>query len=152
MSTTVAEIIRQKDQHAEEVLSVDVHATIAEAAAMMAAHRIGCLVVSEGGTPVGLLGERDIVVRFAGDGGCAGEVHVGGVCQREFPRLAINDEVGHCMRMMTSRRNRHLPVYDGDRLVGVISIGDVVKAIIDDQRFTIDQLATFITGVQGSGD
>jgi CBS domain-containing protein len=123
----------------DDVVSVAPDATVADAVALLRRHNIGALVVAAGttGPPVaGILSERD-VVRALGDAGPgAGDDPLAGpvsaLMSTDVTTCTSGDSVDHLMRVMTVRRIRHIPVVDADRLVGIVSIGDIVKSRIDE--------------------
>jgi CBS domain-containing protein len=139
----VGEILNRKGH---DIWYISPNATVYEALELMADKNIGAVLVIDGGTLVGILSERDY----------ARKVILRGLASREIPvRRIMTDRVicvrtdqtaEDCMALMTDKRVRHLPVLENDQLVGVISIGDVVKAIISDQEFIIEQLENYITG------
>jgi CBS domain-containing protein len=108
-------------------------ASVFEALEAMARHDVGALVVVQDGEVVGLVSERDY----------ARKVILRGRLSKDTPS---KETVAACMSLMTDHRIRHLPVIENGQLAGIISIGDVVKTIIEDQRFTIEQLETYIHG------
>lgn len=145
MAQTVQTILNRKGG---EVVTITPAATLGKAAALMAAHNIGAAVVSEDGETVqGILSERDIVRRFAEDDGVAtasvsvgatmtGDVHVAG------PKTSIDE----LMETMTNHRIRHVPVLEDGKLVGIVSIGDVVKNRIDELETQAQSLQEYVTG------
>lgn len=110
-----------------EIHTVEPNAALREAAARMRAHNIGSLVVMEGDRFVGLLGERDIVEALAVHGDGAGALEVAAVMQSDVATCHGSDTLERLMSTMTKRRARHLPVVADGEVVGVLSIGDVVK-------------------------
>jgi CBS domain-containing protein len=115
-----------------EVETVRPDASITMAAQRMAALRIGCLVVTDGGSPVlGLLTERDVVRAFARHGATAANLMVREVMSTGVPTCHPDDDLASLMRTMTNRRFRHVPVVRGATLVGIVSIGDVVKQRVE---------------------
>lgn len=120
--------------------------SVYDALALMAQHDIGALPVLEGGRLVGVLSERDYARGVVLRGRSSREMSVG-----ELMTPAVLVERGHsieqCMSLMTEMRVRHLPVVEKDTLLGIVTIGDVVKAIIDHQAIVIDELEHYIRGV-----
>ena len=112
----------------------------------MAEHDIGALPVVEDGRLAGLVSERDYARKVILHGHGSREMRVREIMTADVACAAPGDSVGHCMALMTDRRIRHLPVVDGGRLVGLVSIGDLVKSIIDEQQFVIEQMTQYIAG------
>lgn len=127
------------------VITIRPDQPIRDAVALLARHNIGALVVVAAGdeTPVGIISERDIIRRAAQDEGVF-SVEVQEIMTREVVTGMPQDDVYSVMHTMTERRFRHLPVVDQGRLVGIISIGDVMKAQRDEYRGEIDTLETQI--------
>jgi CBS domain-containing protein len=116
-----------------EVETIRPDAAVTMAAQRMAALRIGCLVVTDGQTPViGLLTERDVVRAFARHGTNAATLSVRDIMSTGVPMCGPEDDLASIMRTMTTRRYRHVPVVKNGRLVGIVSIGDVVKQRLED--------------------
>jgi len=139
-------------QHVLEMKGSAVHTvspqtSVFDALRVMAQHDVGALVVIEGGRLVGILSERDYARKVVLLGRVSRETPVREIMTPEVVRVSPQDGVEACMALMTQRRIRHLPVLEGDRLAGIVSIGDVVKSIIGEQQFTIEQLQRYIQGV-----
>jgi IMP dehydrogenase len=107
---------------------------------------IGALLVVEGGHIAGIISERDVVRKIAQNGDLELPGTVSDYMTPDVFTISPLQTIEDCMALMTEKRIRHLPVVEDDKLVGMISIGDVVKAIITSQEFTIDQLKKFIDG------
>jgi CBS domain-containing protein len=140
--TTVAQLLREKGQ---AVFSIGPNDTVYDALQKMAEANIGCLAVLADGKLVGIVSERDYARNVVLKGTSPTTL------VREIMNTAVlyatpDRTVKECMAVMTDRRVRHLPVIDQGQLIGVISIGDLVKSIISDQKFMIDQLQHFIHG------
>ena len=112
----------------------------------MANRNIGSLLVRDGEELVGLISERDYARKVILKNKASREIPVSEIMTRHVVCVAPGQTVDGCMALMTDKRTRHLAVMDDGRLVGVVSIGDVVKAIIDHHEFTIQQLEHYITG------
>jgi CBS domain-containing protein len=112
----------------------------------MADHDCGALVVLDSGRPVGMVSERDYARKVVLMGRLSKETLVSEIMDENIVHVALSVGVEQCMAIMTQRRTRHLLASDGSRILGVVSIGDVVKAVIDDHKFTIEQLEKYITG------
>ena len=141
---TVLQILKSKAS--QQVLSVPPDATVLDAITLMAKENIGALLVMQGDAVVGIVSERDYArkVILAGRSSNTTEVHeIMSAPVRWVPPTTNSAE---CLELMTDHRLRHLPVQDGERLLGVVSIGDLVKDIIAEQQFLIEQLEQYIGG------
>jgi CBS domain-containing protein len=129
-----------------DVYSVAPGATIFEAVQLMADKQVGALLVMDADKPVGIVTERDYARKVALEGRSSREALVSEIMSTRV--LCVNPQrtVEDCMALMTDKRARHLPVVDHKHVIGVISIGDLVKAVIAEQQFVIDQLHDYITG------
>lgn len=139
---TVKELL---DNKGHEYATIAPDATALEAAQAMAEKGIGSLLVMEDGQMVGLISERDITYKLVAAGGSPGETPVRDIMSFRILCVTPEKTVDECMALMTDKRVRHLPVTADDQIVGVISIGDAVKAVIADQQFIIEQLESYIT-------
>ncbi|HEX6843160.1 MAG TPA: CBS domain-containing protein [Stellaceae bacterium] len=129
------------------VATIASHATIRDAAALLRRERIGALVVSSGGNKVeGILSERDIVHGLADRGTALLDMTVDALMTRRVFTCTPHDSVGDLMAMMTERRIRHIPVMTDGMLVGIVSIGDVVKHRLDEMEYETSSLRSFIAG------
>ena len=140
---TVREILRVKGH---EVCSVGPDATVYEAVQLMANKEIGALVVMEGAQVVGLISERDYARKVILQGRASSTTRVKEIMITAVVYTHLEQPIEECMALMTEKRTRHLPVIEDGKLVGIISIGDLVKAIIADQKFIIEQLERYISG------
>ena len=129
-----------------DVWSISPDATVYEAIKMMADKEIGALVVLEGESLVGVLSERDYARKVVLQGRSSMDTKIREIMTSRVAYAKPEQSVEECMAMMTDKRVRHLPVMDGERLLGLISIGDLVKAIIEEQQHTIRQLEQYISG------
>ena len=145
-SGTIGEILNHKNP---EVWSISADATVFDAIQMMADKNIGALLVTEGGNLVGIMSERDYTRKVALKGKASKQTAVKEIITGQVVHVSPSHTVEDCMRLMTSHRVRHLPVLDDGRLVGIISIGDLVNWIISSQTSTIHQLQTYIAGYPG---
>jgi CBS domain-containing protein len=143
---TINEILQQKGNVAWDI-SPD--ATVFEAIQKMAEKNIGALLVIERGKLVGIISERDYTRKVALKGKSSKEARVREILSGSVMAVTPIHSVEECMRLMTEHRIRHLPVLDGDKIAGVVSIGDLVNWIISAQGTTIRQLETYITGYPG---
>src|SRR2546423_622417 len=139
----ISEILNQKGGTA---WSISPDATVFEAIQMMADKNIGALLVTDQGKLVGILSERDYTRKIALKGKSSKQTAVKEILSGNVVRASPSHTVEECMRLMTTHRVRHLPVLEGDKIVGVISIGDLVNWIISAQTTTIHQLQTYISG------
>jgi len=126
--------------------SVTSETTVYSAIEVMATHNIGALPVLEGRRLVGLLTERDYTRKVILKGRSSRNTNVSEIMTRDPIVVGPEDTIEHCMRLMTEKRVRHLPVTEGEELVGILSIGDFLKWIISAQTATIDQLTKYVFG------
>ena len=141
--TTAHDILRFKGQTVHAVRPDD---TVLAALGVMAEHDIGAVLVLDGDEIAGLLTERDYARKVALVGRASKDSPVGAIMTVDVVCVPPTHTVEACMAVMTERRVRHLPVVEGNRVVGLVSIGDLVKAMIDEQEFTINQLKSYIAG------
>jgi len=140
---TVHSILKSKGC---QVWSLPPDATVYEALAVMAEKDIGALVVVSGGKPVGIFSERDYARKVILRGRHSQDTRLKEIMGSPVITVTPDHTVDECMRIMTRSRVRHLPVLDGDKMVGIVSIGDLVNSIISSQRATIEQLHSYIAG------
>ena len=129
-----------------EIWSIGPDASVYDAIAMMADKEIGALVVMEGDSLVGVLSERDYARKVVLQGRSSKKTRIREIMTSRVAYARPEQSVEECMAMMTEKRVRHLPVMDANRLLGLISIGDLVKAIIEEQEHTIRALEQYISG------
>jgi len=129
-----------------EVFAVGVDAAVIDAIRLMADKGVGAVLVMQGQRLVGILSERDYARKVVLRDRSSSNTQVGQIMTAEVVSVGMGETVEQCMQIMTERRIRHLPVIEGDSVKGVISIGDLVKAVIEDQRRDIDQLQRYIAG------
>ncbi len=141
MAETIAGILKNK---AGPIWSVSLDATVYDAVAMMAEKAVGALLVMREGTLVGIISERDYARKIILQGRSSKDTLVQEIMTRSVITVTPEQSVDEAMRIITQHRIRHLPVLEHDKLVGIVSIGDLVKAIISDQAQTIDHLHTYI--------
>lgn len=141
--TTIRQVLQRKGA---AVMTIGPGETVYRAIEIMAERDIGALVVAESGDPVGLLSERDYAREVILKGRSSRDTPIRDVMVRDFPRATPDDSVEDCMAVMTDKRIRHLPVMDEGRLVGLVSIGDLVKTVIEQQQSTIEQLVGYVSG------
>ena len=128
------------------VHTVDADDPIRAALQLMADHFVGALPVLRGGVLVGIVSERDYARKVALMGRNSAETKVATIMSAPVIQVGPQNSVNDCMMLMTDKRIRHLPVVENDMLIGVISIGDCVKAVIDEQRHEIEDLRRYIAG------
>ena len=145
--TAVAEILKSKAD--STIHSIAPTASVLDALQRMADKSIGALLVMEDDAIVGILTERDYARKIALMGRRSGLTLVREVMTSPVMFVGPSNTSEECMALMTESRTRHLPVVDDGRLLGLISIGDLVKNIISEQQFVIDQLEHYITGHRG---
>ncbi|MEZ5485544.1 MAG: CBS domain-containing protein [Lysobacteraceae bacterium] len=134
------------DEKGHDVASVPPGASVIDALRLMAEHGIGALLVMDGARLVGVVSERDYARKVALQGRTSAATLVSDIMSAEVQFVSPEDTVNACMHRMTRHRIRHLPVMEGDAVVGVLSIGDLVKAVIADQQEEISQLQQYIAG------
>ncbi len=134
------------DAKGHDVWSINPDASVFEAIELMATKSIGALIVIEEAGPVGIVSERDYARKVILKGRSSRQTPVREIMTTRVVYAKIDQTVEECMALMTEKRIRHLPVMDGKNLTGVISIGDLVKSIIDEQQFIIEQLEQYISG------
>ena len=139
---SVRQILQQKGG---QIFTIQPAATVYQALELMANKNIGAVVVLENNRVVGIFSERDYARKVVLKGKASRTTTVGEVMTREVLYARPDDTIEDCMSLMTQKRHRHLPIMDGEKLIGLISIGDVVKAIISDREFTIRELERYIT-------
>lgn len=142
MQKTVANIV---DDKGHDIWSIDASSSVYEALELMADKNVGALVVYTGETFSGILSERDYARKVILASKGSRETAVSEIMTPDPVTVSLSDSVASCMQLMTDRRIRHLPVLEGEGLVGLVSIGDIVRAVIDEQKFLIDQLESYIT-------
>jgi CBS domain-containing protein len=140
MSSTVKQILAGKPSG---LVSIDPDATLESAMRMMVERNIGVLPVSDGEKLVGIISERDFLRRVLYRG-VSLQATVREVMTEKIVTVTSGDTIEHCMEMMTELRVRHLPVVDGGKLSGVLSIGDAVRVTVEDQKSMIEQLESYI--------
>lgn len=127
-----------------QIYSIGPDAKVIEALQLMARKDVGALVVMDGGRLVGILSERDYARKVILHGRSSQDVAVRDIMTAELVTVDASRTVEECMALVTERRTRHLPVCEEDRLIGVVSIGDLVKEVIAEQEQTIKQLESYI--------
>ena len=141
--TTVRQLL---DQKGKTVWSIGPDATVFDAVAKMAEKDVGSLLVMDGDKLVGIITERHYARKVVLKGKTSPTIPVRDIMESEVMVALPEQSVEECMAIMTDKHVRHLPVIQGDKPIGILSIGDLVKSIISDQKFVIDQLEHFIHG------
>ena len=143
---TISEILHHKGS---QVWSVSPESMVFDAIQLMADKNIGALLVIEGGKLVGIMTERDYTRKVALKGKSSKQTPVREIVSGQIIHATPEHTVEECMRLMTEHRVRHLPVIEGENILGIVSIGDLVNWIISAQTTTIQQLQAYISGYPG---
>ena len=138
---TVRQLLEAK---APEVFAIGPGAPVFDAIGLMADKRIGALLVMDAGRLVGIVSERDYARKVVLQGRSSKDTPVRDIMTSHVITVGLSDSSDHCMQLVTERRIRHLPVVEGDAVLGVVSIGDLVKAVIEDQQLELAQLQRYI--------
>ena len=138
---TVRQLLNQKGA---AVRSINPDATVFDAIARMAEHDIGSLLVMDGDEVIGIITERHYARDVVLKGKASPTTPVCDIMERRVVFVGPDQTVEQCMVLMSDKRVRHLPVLEGKKVVGILSIGDLVKSIIGDQKFIIEQLHSYI--------
>ncbi|HEU0306605.1 MAG TPA: CBS domain-containing protein [Lysobacter sp.] len=138
---TVRQLLEAK---APEIYAIAPEAPVIEAIRLMAEKRIGAVLVMEGTRLVGILSERDYARKIVLQGRSSSDTPVRTIMTADVITVRPEDTADHCMQVVTQQRIRHLPVIRGGDVIGVVSIGDLVKAVIEDQQLELDQLQRYI--------
>ena len=142
--TIVAQVIKNKA--VQSIFTISPNATVLEAIKIMADKGVGALVVAEDEKVVGIFSERDYTRKIALMERSSNNTLVSYIMTSKVISVSLNNTVEECLNLMTDRHLRHLPVLENEKLVGFISIGDLVKAAMEDQRVLIEQLQQYISG------
>ncbi len=140
---TITDLLESKGR---DIWSVGPDATVYEAIELMAGKGIGALMVMDNDRPVGIISERDYARKVILQGRSSSETPVRDIMTSRIIHTSPDSSVEDCMVLMTGNNIRHLPVMEDNQLVGMVSIGDLVKATIDEQKSTIEQLERYISG------
>ncbi len=141
----VRDLVRRKGS---QIYSVEPDATVLEALELMAKRNIGAVLVMQGDRLAGILSERDCVRKLDLDGKTAAGTRVEEIMTADVLSVDASQSLEECMAVMTDKNIRHLPVYENNELMGVISVRDVLKEVVDYQRFMITQLEYYISGAR----
>jgi len=129
---------------APEIFSIGPDAPVIDAVRLMAEQHIGALLVMDGAQLVGIVSERDYARKIVLQGRSSSNTPVREIMTSDVISVGCDDTIDHCMQIVTDKRIRHLPVVRADEVVGVVSIGDLVKAVIEDQQLELEQLQRYI--------
>jgi CBS domain-containing protein len=138
---TIRQLLQAKGN---EIFSIGPDARVFEALELMAQKDVGALLVMDGGKLAGIISERDYARKVILHGKSSHDVPVREIMTSKMVTVQPGQTVEECMALMTNKRVRHLPVIDGERLIGLLSIGDLVKEVITEQEQTIKQLESYI--------
>lgn len=139
----VCNILQRKET---PTISVSPDTTVFQGLKVMLDNNIGALLVMEGDKFVGIFTERDYARKIILQGKASRDTRIGEIMSEKLITVSPETTIEDCMRLMTNKYIRHLPVIENDKLIGIISIGDVVRYIIDEQKFIIENLEHYITG------
>jgi CBS domain-containing protein len=139
--TTVRTLLERKGR---AIFSVEPQAAVLDAIRLMAEHHVGALLVMRGAALEGIVSERDYARKVILRGRSSADTPVRDIMSSPVLTVSLETSVQQCMQLMTDRHVRHLPVVDGGRVVGMVSIGDLVKAVIAEQQAQIEQLESYI--------
>jgi CBS domain-containing protein len=142
---TVGKILKTKG---ETVWTISKDALVSDALKIFVEKRVGAVVVMEGEKIAGIFTERDMAQRVGFFGISPGSVRIGEVMTKKVITVKPSQSVNDCMALMTENHFRHLPVVKNGRLVGILSIGDIVKDIIEELQFMVEQLENYIKGMR----
>ncbi len=140
--TLINDVLKTKGH---DVWSIRSDASVFDALKLMAEKDIGALLVIDDANLVGVISERDYARKVVLKGRSAENTEVKEIMSPNVVSIQIGQDVNACMTLMTNKRIRHLPVMDGSTILGLVSIGDLVKSIINEQQFVIEQLERYIT-------
>ena len=131
-----------------QIWSVSPDTTVYDALKLMAEKNLGAVLVLSGNKLMGIFSERDYARKIILKGKSSRETAVEEIMTPDVVTVEARNSIEECMGLMTNKRIRHLPVIENEKIVGVVSIGDIVKAIISEQEYTIKQLENYITGTR----
>ena len=132
------------DRKGRAIFSIGPDEPVLEGIRLMAEHHVGALLVMKGDQLVGIVSERDYARKVILKGRSSAETPVSQIMSSPVVTVTLNSSVQECMQLMTARHLRHLPVVDAGKVIGMVSIGDLVKAVMEEQKQTIEQLESYI--------
>ena len=141
--STIREVLERKGG---TVLTIQPGASVLEAIGVMSQANIGALVIEADGKPLGIFTERDYLRKIALEGRSSGETRIEAVMSAPLIGVALTESTGSAMETMTECRCRHLVVFDGDTMVGIVSLGDLVKHMLVVKQAEVEQLSSYISG------
>ena len=141
---TVAHILNEKKD--QTTYTISAQATVLEAITLMASKEIGALVVTENDKVIGIMSERDYARKVTLMERSSSDTIIAEIMTSKVLTVHSKNTIEQCLTLMTERHLRHLPVVENDKLIGLVSIGDLVKGIIQQQQELIDQLQSYIAG------
>jgi CBS domain-containing protein len=141
--STVAQLLARKPKGLQ-LHSIRPDAPVLEAIRVMAEHGIGALLVMEGSQLTGIISERDYARKVILKGRSSGDTPVSQIMTSKVTTVRAGQSTQECMSLMTEGHFRHLPVVEGERVIGMLSIGDLVRAVLEEQQQTIEQLEHYI--------
>lgn len=140
---TVRDMIRRKGK---DIFTIAPEATVLEAIRLMAQHNIGALLVMTGENVDGIVSERDCIRKVELEGRSAKDTAIGDIMTSKVINIDVAQPLEECMALMLDKNIRHLPVYDGSKLLGLLSVRDVLKEVVDVQQMMLSELERYITG------
>ncbi len=132
------------DRKGRAIFSIGPEEPVLEAIRLMAEHHVGALLVMKGDELAGIVSERDYARKVILKGRSSADTPVAQIMSSPVVTVSLANSVQECMQLVTERRLRHLPVMEGRKVVGMVSIGDLVKAVMEEQQQTIEQLESYI--------
>ena len=132
------------DRKGRAIFAVGPEEPVLEAIRLMAEHHVGALLVMNGDELAGIVSERDYARKVILKGRSSADTPVAQIMSSPVITVSLTNSVQECMQLVTAHRLRHLPVVDGKKVVGIVSIGDLVKAVMEEQQQTIEQLESYI--------
>jgi CBS domain-containing protein len=146
--TRVSEVLAFKGSH--HVWTLSGSASLLDAVNLMRTQSIGSIVVADDYEVVGVVTERECLAELSHDGVLPKSVKLRDIAKVDFPVVSMRTTARECFELMAAFRARYIPVVESGQLSGLVSIGDIVRALVDDQRFTIEQLMAYVTGSYGN--
>jgi CBS domain-containing protein len=142
----MANVSKLLEKKSKELISVSPNTGVRDAIAKMAEKSAGTALVMDGNKLVGIFSERDFIRKIYLKDKCGKSTKVSEIMSTSLTTVTTDTALESCMEIMTEKRIRHLPVLDGDRVVGIVSIGDIVKHMVNEKDFEIKNLHSYITG------